>query len=115
MKTTRNQNRKETAYISVNFTIEDRNELKDINLTLKELVSEINSLRKALDDSKTEINKVKVESSRLKQIVNMNLYKIDDLEQHDGRENMQIHGIPVSTNFVDEDESYFKNGKRFEY
>ena len=65
---------------SVNFTIEDRNELKDINLTLKELVSEINSLRKALDDSKTEINKVKVENSRLKQIVNINLYKIDDLD-----------------------------------
>ena len=35
---TRNQNRKETAYSSVNFTIEDRNELKDINLTPKELV-----------------------------------------------------------------------------
>ena len=77
---TRNQNRKETAYSSVNFTIEDRNELKDINLTLKELVSEINNLRKALDNSKTEINKVKVENSRLKQIVNINLYKIDDLD-----------------------------------
>ena len=40
-----------------------------MNLTLKELVSEINSLRKALDDSKTEIDKVKVENSRLKKIV----------------------------------------------
>ena len=77
----RNQNCKETAHSSVNFIVEDRNELKDINLTLKELVSEINSLRKALDDSKTEINKVKVQNSRLKQIVNINLYKIDDLEQ----------------------------------
>ena len=71
---TRNQNREETAYSSISFTIENRNELKDINLTLKELASEINNLRKALDDSKTEINKVKVENSRLKQIVNINLY-----------------------------------------
>ena len=100
---TRNQNRKKTAYSSVNFTIEDRNELKDINLTLKELVSEINSLRKGLDDSKTEINKVKVENSRLKQIVNINLYKIDDLEQYDRQENMQIHGIPEFIDSVDDD------------
>ena len=71
---TRNQNREETAYSSINFIIKDRNELKDINLTLKELASEINNLRKALDDNKTEINKVKVENSRLKQIVNINLY-----------------------------------------
>ena len=100
---TRHQNRKETAYSSVNFTIEDRNELKDINLTLKELVSEINKLRKALDDSKIEINKVKVENSRLKQIVNINLYKIDDLEQYGRRENMRIHGISESTDSVNDD------------
>ena len=100
---TRNQNRKETAYSSVNFTIEDRNGLKDINLTLKELVSEINSLRKALDDSKTEINKVKVENSRLKQIVNIDIYKIDDFEQYGCRENMRIHGISESTDSVDDD------------
>ena len=30
---TQNQNRKETACSSVNFTIQDRNERKDINLT----------------------------------------------------------------------------------
>ena len=65
---TQNQNRKETAYSSVNFTIEDKNELKDINLTLKELVSEINRLRKASDDTKTEINKVKGKNSRLKKL-----------------------------------------------
>ena len=59
------------CYSSVNFTIEDRNELKDINLTLKELVSEINNLRKALDNSKTKINKVKVKNLRLKQRVNI--------------------------------------------
>ena len=100
---TRNQNHKETACSSVNFTIEDRNELKDINLTLKELVSEINNLRKALDDCKIEINKVKVENSRLKQIVNINVYKIDDLEQYGCRENMRIHGIPESTDSVDDD------------
>ena len=100
---TRYQNSKETAYSSVNFTIEDRNELKDINLTLKELASEINTLRKALDYSKIEINKVKVENSRLKQIVNINLYKIDDLEQYGRRENMRIHGIPESTDSVDDD------------
>ena len=100
---TQNQNRKETAHSLVNFNIEDRNELKDINLTLKELVSEINSLRKALDDGKTEINKVKVENSRLKQIVNNNHYKIDDLEQYGCRENMRIHGIPESTDSVVDD------------
>ena len=99
---TRNQNRKETAHSSVNFTIEDRNELKILILTLKELVREINSLRKALDDSKTEINKVKVENSRLKQIVNINLYKINDLEQYGRRENMRIHGITESTDSVDD-------------
>ena len=100
---TQTQNRKKIAHSSVNCTIKDRNELKDINLTLKELVSEINSLRKALDDSKTEINTVKVENLRLKQIVNINLYKIDDLEQYRRRENMQIHGIPESTDSVDDD------------
>ena len=101
---TRNQNRKETAHSSIKFTIEDRNVLKDINLTLKELVSEINSLRKALDNSKTEINKVKVENLTLKQIVNINLYKIDDLEQYGRRENMRIHGIPESIDSVDDDD-----------
>ena len=60
-------------------------------------------MRKALDDSKIEINKVKVENSRLKQIVNINLYKVNDLEQCGRRENMRIHGIPESTDLVDDD------------
>ena len=56
-----------------------------------------------MDDNKTEINKRKVENSRLKQIVNINLYKIDDLEQYGRRENMRIHGIPESTDSIDDD------------
>ena len=60
-------------------------------------------MRKDLDNNKTEINKRKVENSRLKQIVNINLYKIDDLEQYGRRENMRIHGIPESTDSIDDD------------
>ena len=56
-----------------------------------------------MKDSKPEVNKVKVENSRLKQIVNINLYKIDDLEQCSRRENMRIYKIPESTDFVDDD------------
>ena len=60
-------------------------------------------MKKALNDSKTEINKVKVENSRLKQIVNINFYKIDGLEQYGCLENMRIYGISKSTGSVDND------------
>ena len=35
--------------------------------------------------------------------MNINFYKIDDLKQYGRRENMQIHGIPESTDSVDDD------------
>ena len=35
--------------------------------------------------------------------MNINLYKIDDLEQYGRRENMRIYGIPESTDSVDDD------------
>ena len=53
--------------------------------------------------AKLKLIKVKVENSRLKQIVNINLYKIDNLEQYGRRENMRIHRIPESTDSVDDD------------
>ena len=51
-----------------------------------------------------ELSHVKCENEKLKQAFNLNIYKIDELEQYGRRENLRIHGVPESNSKADDGE-----------
>ena len=76
------------------FNEEDRQNLKEINRNMKELLQEIHELKEELAESKAEIKRMKIENSQLKQAANINIRKVDEMEQYGRRENIRIHGVP---------------------
>ena len=54
--------------------------------------------------SKKDIVKLKQDKCKLKQIINLNAFKIDSIEHHGPRENLRIYGIPESTHNKDDGE-----------
>ena len=67
---------------SNNFNEEDRYQLKEINQTVKKLFDELQDLRKKLSGTKKELMETKIENVRLRQMVNINTYALDALEQY---------------------------------
>ena len=69
------------------------------------MVEEVKYLRIELENSKVEVNCLKTENERLKQVVNLTLYKVDEIEQYGRRENIRIHGIKESLTKEDDGET----------
>lgn len=90
---------------SAKFNSEDRNQLKEICNTLKELVDEIRGLKTELEQCRNELDQVKIENAKLKQATNLNIFKLDELEQYGRRENLRIYGIPENSGENDDGES----------
>lgn len=89
---------------SNNFNEEDRYQLKEINETVKKLFDELQDLRKELSGTKKELMETKIENARLKQMVNINTYALDALEQYSRRENIRIHGVAEGNNRSNKDD-----------
>ena len=89
---------------SSGFNDEDRKQLNEINSTVKGLIEEIRYLKHEVVQNKLEISQLKVENEKLKQMANLSIYKIDELDQYDRRENLRIHGIQENDSDRDDGE-----------
>ena len=91
-----------------NFTEEDREQLKEINSTMKTLLDKIKEMKYELDYAKEELKEVKIENARLKQALNINIFKTNALDQYERRTNIRIHGIPEANSGKDDGEEKVK-------
>ena len=86
------------------FKESDRELLKDINISVKELREEISFLKCELEKTK-EVAQVKSENAQLKKAINLNIYSHDELEQYSRRENIRIYGVPETFTKHDDGEN----------
>ena len=56
------------------------------------LKDDLEELRNELKESQDEIGNLKIENANLKQVINLNILQLDDLQQYSGRENIRIYG-----------------------
>ena len=75
---------------------EDRKQLKEMNVSFKKLIEEVNELKSELAMNKRILEETQEENQRLKQQLNLSLYKSDSLEQYGRRENLRIYNVPES-------------------
>ena len=66
--------------------------------------NEMLALKLELNETKLELSHVKCENEKLKQAINLNTFKIVELEQYGCRENLRIHGVPESNSKADDGE-----------
>ena len=77
-----------------NFTEADRQKLSKIYDTVENLARQVLNLQRSLKRSHQKIKELKSENEQLKQVVNINILEIDNLEQYSRRENIRIYGVP---------------------
>ena len=77
-----------------NFNKDDRQQLREINQTMKKLVDEIRELKAEIEVNKAELKEVKTENTKFKQAPNLNIFSTDALDQYGRRNNIRIHGVP---------------------
>ena len=87
------KNRTNRNELSSGFNDEDRQQLTEINITIKKLVEEVEYLKEEVEESKLKYEEIKTENEKLKQIVNTTFFKVDELEQYGRRENIRILGV----------------------
>jgi len=68
------------------------------------ILSEVNELKSELEETRKELNLVKIENQRLKQALNLNIRSANKLEQYNRHENIRIHGIKEDTARKDDGE-----------
>ena len=67
--------------------------------------NKIQALKSELNKTKVELTYVKGLNTKLNQAINLNIYKQDELEQYNRRENLRIYGVPDSNSRKDDGES----------
>ena len=87
-----------------NFTEADRQKLHKIYESVASLTSQVSKLQKSLKKSDQKIKELKTENEKLKQALNINTLEIDNLQQYSRRENIRIHRIPQSKGKKDDGE-----------
>ena len=91
------------------FNDDDRQQLKEINETIKKLVlNEIRDLKSELAQNKKELKDIKMENAKLKQALNVNIFSTDAIDQYGRRTNIRIHGVPKNTTEKDDGEEIVK-------
>ena len=85
------------------FQNEVKKQLKEILDSMKNISDQINEIKNELMAAKRDISKITEENNKLKQIINLNTFKVDSLEQYGRRENLRIYGIPESNENIDDD------------
>ena len=69
------KNRTNRNELSSGFNDEDRQQLTEINVTIKKLVEEVEYLKEEVEESKLKYEEIKTENEKLKQIVNTTFFK----------------------------------------
>ena len=87
-----------------NFTEADRQKLYKIYDTVASLTKQVSKLQKRLKKSDQKIEELKTENEKLKQVLNINILEIDNLQQYSRRENIKIHDIPEPKDKKDDGE-----------
>ena len=64
------KNRTNRNELSSGFNDENRQQLAEINITIKKLVEEVEYLKEEVEESKLKYEEIKTENEKLKQIVN---------------------------------------------
>ena len=92
--------------MSSGFNDEDRQQLTEINVTIKKLVKEIKHryLKEEVEENKLKYEEIKTENKKLKQIVNTTFFKVDELKQYGRPENIKILGVAERTDERDDGE-----------
>ena len=103
------KNRTNRMELSSGFNDEDRQQLTEINLTIKKLVEEVEYLKEQVEESKLKYEEIKTENEKLKQIVNTTFFKVDELEQYCRRENIRILGVAERNDERDDGEEVVTN------
>ena len=88
------------------FNDDDRQQLKEINETMKKLVNEIRDLKSELAQNKEELKEIKMENAKLKQTLNVNIFSTGAINQYGRRTN--IHEVPENTTEKDDGEKIVK-------
>ena len=83
------KNRTNRNELSSGFNDEDRQQLIEINVTIKKLVEEVECLKEEVEENKLKYEEIKTENEKLNQIVNTAFFKVDELEQYGRRENIE--------------------------
>ena len=94
--------------MSSGFNEEDRQQLTEINVTIKKLVEEVEYLKEEVEENKLKYEEIKTENEKLKQIVNT-FFKVDELEQYGRRENIRILGVAERKDERDDGEEVVTN------
>ena len=92
------------------FNENDRRQIGEIGESIRELIKEVvRELKQELKETKAELKTVKIENERLKQAVNLQVFKLDELDQYGRRENIRIQGVPESFDNKHDGESVVLN------
>ena len=86
------------------FTEEDRQQLQEINSSFKMLLQEVANLKNDFVIYKQKLSKAELVNEKLRQQLNLSLYKTDALEQYGRRENLRIYNEPESNSNIDDGE-----------
>ena len=103
------KNRTNRNELSSGFNDEDRQQLTEINLTIKKLVEEVEYLKEEVEESKLKYEEIKTENEKLKQIVNTTFFKVDELKQYGRRENIRILRVAERNDERDDGEEVVTN------
>ena len=71
---------------------------------MKEMKSEMLALKLELSETKMELFHVKCDNEKLKQTINLIIFKLDEFQQYGCSENLRIHGVPKSNDKADDGE-----------
>ena len=84
-----------SASNAANFNSDDREKLHEIYSCMKKLESQVYELKAKLNNN-NEMLHLKAENIKLKQLLSLNVFNLDALEQYGRRENLRTHGSPES-------------------
>ena len=83
---------------------EDHQQLQEIDSSFKKLLQEVANLKNDFAIYKQKLSKAEVVNERLRQQLNLSLYKTDALEQYGRRENLRSYNVLESNSNIDDGE-----------
>ena len=90
------------------FNDDDRQQLKETNQTMKNLVNKIRDFKSELAQNKEKLKEIRMKNAKLKQALNVNIFSTDAIDRCGRRANIRIQGVPKNTTEKDDGEEIVK-------